>query len=388
MTRNGQPHADPDPRPDAGGQAEDLGVHGVGGRNAHLGLETRKETATGVGGSDHRSIGLHQRDETVEPVGTEDSNAPPRLTALMNLTEERPPKISAAIRKLNYGDNAKDRAWFEDLLRQTVPERAWEILQLDDEWQQVLSFAVRFKVDHFPLCEEYVEMQIEWRQEEPDYEYEEGGPYGILREGIPFQLMGFTWDELHAMWDWNQRRNGLPALALLPTVPQDEADATYEYDEFVGMRQAWLESAAATIPEETLRRIPEGGITLERLEKAVKGTHLEAAHLAGKWFYGMTGTFFLDNFIDQDSFNGYSDPWDEDTIEYATREWEKAKDIIGQVEKLTTWLEEDLPERFEQMLDLILERLEEIPENSSPENSSPENSSQENSSEENSREEK
>ena len=210
-------------------------------------------------------------------------------------------------------------------------------------------------------------------------------PYSILRDGIPFQLMGFTWDELHAMWEGQQRRNGLSALALLMMLPH-EAGATYAYEELLGMRQAWLESAADKIPEKTLRRIPEGGITLERLEKAVKGTHLEAAHLAGMWFQGTTGTFFLDNFIDQDEFSGYSDPWEEDNIEYATTEWRKAKDILDQIEKLTAWLEEDLPERFEQMLELILGRLEEIPENSSEENSSEENSSEENSSEENSTE--
>ena len=376
MTTNGQPHADTDPRPDAGDQAEAPGVRGVGGRTGDPDLEIGKETATRVAGSDQRSVELHQRDETAEPGGTEDSNAPLRLTALMELTEERPPKISVVMRKLNRGDNAKDRAWFEELLRKTVPERAWEILQLDDEAEQVLSFAVRFRIDHFPICEDYLQMQIEWRQEEPEYEYEEGGPYSLLRDGIPFELMGFTWDELHAMWEWHQRRNGLAALALLSTVQQDKADATYDYEEFLGMRQAWLEAAADVIPAETLRRIPEGGITLDRLEKAVKGTHLEAAHLAGRWFYGMTGTFFLDNFVDQDEFNGYSDPWDEDTIEYAIREWGKAKDILDQVEKLRAWLEEDLPMRFEQMLDLILERLEEVPENSSEENSSQENSTE------------
>ena len=376
MTTNGQPHADTDPQRDAGDQAEDPGVCGVGGRTADLDLETGKETATGVGGSDHRSIELHQRDETTEPGSTEDSNAPLRLTALMELTEERPPKISVAIRKLNHGDNTEDRTWFEELLRQTVPERAWEILQLDDEWQQVLSFAVRFGVEHFPLCEGYLEMQIEWQQEEPDHEYEQGGPYRLLREGIPFELLAFTWDELHGMWESQQRRSGLGALALLSTVPQYEDDG-----EFLGMRQAWLESAADMIPEKTLRRIPEGGITLERLRKAVKGTHLEAAHLAGEWFYASTGNFFLDSIVDQDEFNGYDDPWDEETIEYATREWGKAKEILDEIWKLTAWLEEDLPERFEQMLELILGRLEEIPENSSEENSSEENSSEENSTE-------
>ena len=304
---------------------------------------------------------LHQRDETAEPGDAANSDAPLRLTELIELTEGRPPRISLVIRKLHRGDNAKDRAWFEELLRQTVPEQAWEILQLDNEWDQILSFAARFKMNHFPLSEDHLQIQADWRQEEPEVEYEEGGPYSLLREGIPFELMGFTWDERHAMW--NQTRNGLSALALLPAVPHDEADASYEYDEFQGLRQTWLESAADVIPTGTLRRIPEGGITLERLEKAVKGTHLEAAHLAGRWIYGMTGTFFLDESFPEE-FNGYSDLWDDEIIEYGTQEWQKAKEILDRVEQLTTWLEEDLPERFGQMLDLILERLEEVPENS------------------------
>ena len=201
------------------------------------------------------------------------------------------------------------------------------------------------------------------------------GPYSILRDGIPFQLMGFTWDELHAMWEWQQRRTGLAALALLLMVPQDEAGATYDYEELLGMRQAWMESAAASDPrEDAASESQRDGITLERLEKAVKGTHLEAAHLAGRWFHGTTGTFFLDNFIDQDEFSGYSDPWEEDTHRVRQpRNGERQKTSSTRIEHLTAWLEEDLPERFEQMLDLILERLEEIPENSSQENSSKEN---------------
>ena len=151
-------------------------------------------------------------------------------------------------------------------------------------------------------------------------------------------------------------------MALLPAVP-DEYQAGYDYKECQGMRQAWLESAADLIPAETLRRIPEGGIPLKLLEEAVRGTPMEAAQLAGRWVWGMTGTFFLDEFFPEE-FNGYSDLWEDENIEYGTQEWQKAKAILHRVEQLTTWLEENLPERFGQMLDLILERLEGVPENS------------------------
>ena len=280
----------------------------------------------------------------------------------MELAEGRPPRIRNVIRKLHGREDEKERAWFKELLHRTVPEQAWEILQIDNEWDQILSFAARFKWNHFPLSENHLQIQADWRQEEREYEYEheEGGPYSLIREGIPFELMGFNWDELHAMWD--QTRNGLSALALLPAVP-DEYQAGYDHEECQGMRQAWLESAADLIPAETLRRIPEGGIPLERLEEVVRGTPMEAAQLAGRWVWGMTGTFFLDEFFPEE-FNGYSDLWEDENIEYGTQEWQKAKAILHRVEQLTTWLEEDLPERFGQMLDLILERLEGVPENS------------------------
>ena len=275
----------------------------------------------------------------------------------MRLAEARPPKISAVVRKLRGWEDNGERAWFEDLLQKTVPQRAWEILQLDDEWEQVLSFAARFSMDHFPLCEGYLEIQAEWRQEEPEYDYFERSPYNLLKEGIPFQLMGFTWEEQHEMWD--QVRNGLSALTLLPAMP---SHVEFEAWESRGMREVWLESASDLIPAETLKLIPEGGIPLELLEEAVRDTPLEAVPLAGRWVHGRTGTFFLDEFFPEESTGGYSDPWEDEFIEYASQEWGKAKAILDRIERLTAWQEEDLPERFGQMLDFILDRLEKIPE--------------------------
>ena len=275
----------------------------------------------------------------------------------MRLAEGRPPKISAVVRKLRGWEDGEERTWFENLLQQTVPERAWGILQLDDEWEQVLSFAAMFSEDHFPLCESYLQIQADWREEETEYEYFERSAYNLLREGIPFQLMGFTWEEEHEMWD--QVRNGLSALTLLAEIPShgDFADL-----ESRGLRESWLESAADRIPEETLQRLPEGGIPLELLEEAVRDTPLEAAPLVGRWVHGMTGTFFLDEFFPEEFNGGYSDPWEDEIIEYASQEWGKAKAILERIERLTVWLEEDLAERFGQILDFILDRLETIPD--------------------------
>ena len=354
MTANGQSHADKDSRPGAGDQAE---AAGVGGTVDRLDTGPDSGTATRAGTSHHRGVELHQRNETAEPGDAADSDAPLRLTALIRLAEERPPKISAAVRKLRGWEDGEARAWFEELLQQTVPERAWEILQLDNEWEQVLSFAARFSMDHFPLCEEYLEMQADWRQEEPEYGYFERSPYNLIKEGIPFLLMGFSWEEQHEMWD--QHSSGMGALTLLAAMP---AHGEFLAREFRGMRETWLESASDLIPAETLQRLPDGGIPLELLEEAVRGTPLEAAPLAGRWIHGTTGIFFLDNCFPEDFTGGYCDPWDVDIIEYARQEWAKAKDILDRIERLSAWLNEDLPERFGQMVDFILERLERIPE--------------------------
>ena len=272
--------------------------------------------------------------------------------------------ISAVIMKLRGWESSGDRAWFEELVQQTLPDHAWEILQLDSEWDQVVGFAARFSMDHFPLWDQYLQMNQEWAQEEPEDSYLESNPYTLLKQGIPFQLMGFTWEDQHEMWD--QVRDGLSALALLAETPDyDHLDAWG----LGGMRVAWLEAASGSIPEETLRRIPDGGIPLEMLEQAVRGTPLDAAPLAAMWVHGSTGTFFLDEYFPDDNSCGYSDPWEHEIIEFATQEWTRAKAIIDRIDRLADWLEEDLAERFGQMLDFILERLETIPEYHGGENS-------------------
>ena len=79
--------------------------------------------------------------------------------------------------------------------------------------------------------------------------------------------MGFGYDGLHGMW--NGYRDGLSAMALL-VKPSD-----VYYDGPDGLRVAWLESAAERLPQETLLRVPEGGIPLDDLAGALKGTRFE-----------------------------------------------------------------------------------------------------------------
>ena len=50
-----------------------------------------------------------------------------------------------------------------------------------------------------------------------------------------------------------------------------------------------------------------------------------------------TGNFFLDHTYEDGSYDGFSDPWDDDIIQEGTEEWRKANalmDSVVQVDRL------------------------------------------------------
>ena len=268
-----------------------------------------------------------------------------------------------------HGHNAEsNQDWFEKLVQQTLPNKASEILEITNELNRVNRFIDVFSRTHFPLDDNYMEMVIQWQFQEDPSEFEHGkyGPYAILRQGIPFELKGCTWETMHELW--NMDRIGTAAIALLARMPgilRNNLWASQEESlkECLGIRTSWLESAASHIREETLKRIPENGIPMELLKEAVRETPLEAVLLEAEWVYNDTGNTFLDcNPTEEDEFSGFSDPWETEVIEAMTKEWEIAKPIKDKMYKLEKWLEKDIDKRFEEMLDFILERLASIPE--------------------------
>ena len=176
--------------------------------------------------------------------------APPLLSDLAGLLLRRPPSLQELIARLGC---AEDYAWFTGLVRRLFPEEAEAALAVPDVGEKLENFARLFQERHFPLYAPFIEFFAD-EGEDP--------PFTWLRRGIPFQLMGFGYDGLHEMWDGY--REGISALALLAQPP----DAYY--DEPGGLRTAWLECAAQRIPQETLERIPRGGIPLEDLTEAVR----------------------------------------------------------------------------------------------------------------------
>ena len=189
----------------------------------------------------------------------------------------------------------------EDLMKAGGDPRDW--FRYGHRLTRVERFASLFGERHFPLYAPIIEFWTD-AEDEP--------PWSWLRSGIPFDLMGFDYDGLHEMW--NGYRDGLSAMALLVKPPD------VYYDGPDGLRVAWLESAAERIPQETLQRVPEGGIPLEDLAGALKGTRFEGAVKACSWVLAETGNFFLDHCFDDGSYDGFADPWEDDIIAEGTEE--------------------------------------------------------------------
>ena len=164
--------------------------------------------------------------------------APALMSGLAELLLRRPPSLRELVTLIGYAD---DYAWFAGLVRRLFPDEAEAALSAPDVRTRVERFARLFGERHFPLYAPFIEYWLDEGEEDP--------PWTCLRRGIPFDLMGFGYDGVHEMW--HGYREGLSALVLLARPP----DSSCVADD--GIRVAWLESAAARIPQETLLRIPK-----------------------------------------------------------------------------------------------------------------------------------
>ncbi len=267
------------------------------------------------------------------------ASAPALLSGLSEELLRRPPSLRELVTVIGYAD---DYAWFTGLVRRLFPDEAEAALSAPDVRKRVERFADLFAERHFPLHMPLIEF---WSEAEGE------PPWSWLRRGVPFDLMGFGYDGLHELW--HSYREGFSALLLLAR----PADAFYEGPD--GIRTAWLECAAQRIPRETLALIPDGGVPLAALSEAVKGTRFEGAAQAASWAFAETGNLFLDACYEDGAYDGFCDPWEDEVVAEGTEEWRKARALMESVSRLSDWLEEDLPGRFAEVLDLVLRRLPE-----------------------------
>ena len=139
------------------------------------------------------------------------------------------------------------------------------------------------------------------------------------------------------------------ALARKIVNGEEEEEGESVEDAFAQARNA------EAVSEELL--VDEEWHAVEVEAETVEGTRFEGASQAASWVWAETGNFFLDSCYDDGMYDGFADPWDDEVIAEGTEEWRKARAIIESVNGLADWLEDDLPARFAEMLDFILERL-------------------------------
>ena len=140
--------------------------------------------------------------------------------------------------------------------RTTVPtQRSRTILSTPGRIDQFAQFLDIFQEHYFPLSPLVFP--------DPDLHlqgYDAFPPWSILRDGVPFDLMGITYDQLHDLWEFSTPT--LPSLALL-------CDMTSHYWLDNGIRPYWTEAARAHLPDSLLKAIPPEGYPPHRIRAAV-----------------------------------------------------------------------------------------------------------------------
>ena len=245
--------------------------------------------------------------------------APAQLSGLANLLLRRPPSLRELVTLVGYAD---DYAWFVGLVRRLFPQEAEAALSAPDVRGRVERFANLFGERHFPLYAPFIEF---WTEEG------EQPPWSWLRQGIPFDLMGFGYDGLHEMWDGY--REGFSALG-----PPGQAPRSL----LRGTRRAAGGLAGVSRRAHPARDIgedPPGRHTPGRPHRGAEGNEVRGAAQACSWVLAETGNFFLDHTYEDGSYDGFADPWEDDIIQEGTEEWRKASALMDSVCKLvaTGW---------------------------------------------------
>ena len=178
--------------------------------------------------------------------------APAQLSGLAKLLLRRPPSLRELVTLVGYAD---DYAWFAGLVRRLFPRGGGGGAGGPRRTHEGGALRPALRGAALPPLRSVLRVL-----------HGRGGrtSLDLAAEGHPLRADGLRLRRPPR--DVGRLPRGLSALALLAKPP----DSFYEEPD--GMRVAWLESAAARIPQETLLRIPQGGIPLDDLTEALKGT--------------------------------------------------------------------------------------------------------------------
>ena len=241
--------------------------------------------------------------------------APPRLSGMTDLLLRRPPSLREQVVLVG---NAEDHAWFVGLVRRLFPQEAEAVLTAPDVRQRVEGFARLFEERHYPLYAPFLRVL-------PN----RGGRTSLHRapQGHPLRAAR------HRVRGAARDVGRLPRGALGPgTAGQAPRILLHR----VRRDQGGLGWSRPPPTSRSTRcsGYPKGGIPQDALTEAVKGTRFEGASQAASWVWAETGNFFLDNSYDDGTFDGFSDPWEDELIAEGTEEWRKGQGRYGRGEPI------------------------------------------------------
>ena len=250
----------------------------------------------------------------------------PLSVLIVRLQPFGPPSLSAMISK--FGD-VEEYQEFVMLIRDYLPEYEAEILRQPSQGAQIQNFATRFRDRYFPLA-----YHVEYMVCDMDFQYSD------LTRGIPVEPRGWTYDEYDMLS--TDARPGLQLMAHLLESPYDIGDGV-----------SLAEACSEHVPIEMLNQVPEGGIKYDLIGELFKDSPYKPIAMLADWWFQNTGNFFLDTDYEMMFYNMGEPPWDMETVETLTRQWQQADEYQEEVENFLEWLEGDIQVRFQEILDFI-----------------------------------
>jgi len=252
----------------------------------------------------------------------------PLLTLALRIRSTGPPSLTALIARLEEMEEYDD---FAALVREFLPDREREILNLCTPTEQIAAFATHFEDRYFPLHDGMKVMVEEYRE---------------LTIGIPLILMGLSWDDYHEIP--SEYRLGFQLMTFLLETPWGEDD---------GARVPLGEACEGHVPADLLSRVPEGGLSREEAHRLLDDTPHAALALWADILNQDTGNPFLDS-----TYEEWYDPppWDRETVDHLTGEWLRSEGITQKVWAFADWLEGDPSGHFGELLDFLERRRYEL----------------------------
>ena len=256
---------------------------------------------------------------------------PERSSSLLYLADELKsrgiPSLSVLIAQIA---GVEDYADFRQLVTEFLPEREQDILHETTPALQMAAFASYFEDRYFPLEDIFKMGDLEG--------YEE------ITRRIPVVVMGMGWEDYDEIA--SEYRPGIQLMTYLLENP---------FDREGGVNVSLAEACGEHVPESLLRRVPETRLSPEEAHHLLDGTLYEGLTLWADRICCDSGNFFLDTDYEY-LYSSMGVDWEKETVEALTRDWLQAAELENRLDSFVTWLEEDMPGHFEELLTFILER--------------------------------